>query len=76
VRNLGELVSTVIPHFRENPLISSKHEDFIKFARICEFMSGGGHREVDSFRKIVGLAMEMNPSGKRRYFGSELLGSL
>ena len=27
-------------------------------------------------RKIVRLSMEMNPSGKRKYFGSEMLSSL
>ena len=76
VRNLGELVSTVIPHFRANPLLSSKQNDFIKFAGVCELMSKGRHREVDGFGMIVRLSMEMNPSGKRKYFGSEMLSSL
>ncbi len=39
-------------------------------------MSEGGHREVGGFEKIVRLSMEMNPSGKRKYFGSEMLNSL
>ena len=39
-------------------------------------MSEGKHREVDGFEKIVRLSMEMNPSGKRKYFGSEMLSSL
>jgi hypothetical protein len=39
-------------------------------------MSLGGHREVDGFEKIVRLSMVMNPSGKRKYFGNELLSSL
>ena len=39
-------------------------------------MSEGKHREVDGLEKIVRLSMEMNPSGKRKYFGSELLNSL
>ena len=76
VRNLGDLVSTVIPHFRANPLMSSKQNDFNKFAGVCELMSEGKHREVDGFEKIVRLSMEMNPSGKRKYFGSEMLSSL
>ena len=76
VRNLGELVSVVIPHFRANPLMSSKQSDFTKFAGVCELMSKGRHREVDRFGKIVRLSMDMNPSGKRKYFGSELLSSL
>src|SRR6202522_1555141 len=75
VRNLGEFVSTVIPHFRANPLMSSKQDDFNKFAGVCELMSEGKHREIDGFEKIVRLSMEMNPSGKRKYFGSEMLSS-
>ena len=39
-------------------------------------MSSGRHREIEGFEQIVRLAMEMNPSGKRKYFGSELLSSL
>ena len=77
VRNLRDLVSKVLPHFRENPLISSKQNDFDKFARVCELMSEGKHREINGFGVIVRLSMEMNPSGKRKYyFGSELLNSL
>ena len=76
VRNLGELVSIVIPHFRANPLMSSKQNDFDKFARVCELMSEGKYREVEGFETIVRLAMEMNPSGKRKYFGIELLNSV
>jgi len=32
--------------------------------------------ERDGLEEIVRLAMEMNPSGKRRYIGSEILNSL
>jgi len=39
-------------------------------------MSEGKHREVEGFETIVRLAMEMNPSGKRKYFGIELLNSV
>ena len=56
--------------------MSSKQNDFDKFARVCELMSEGKHREVGGFEEIVRLSMEMNPSGKRKYFGSELLSSL
>jgi hypothetical protein len=39
-------------------------------------MSEGKHREVDGFGMIVRLSMEINPSGKRKYFGTEMLNSL
>jgi LAGLIDADG endonuclease len=76
VRNIGNLVAKVLPHFRAFPLMSSKHADFERFARICELVSNDAHLDLGGFEKIVRLAMEMNPSGKRKYFGGEILNSL
>ena len=76
VRNVRNLVAIVLPHFKAFPLMSSKQADFERFARICELVSEDRHLELDGFEQIVRLAMEMNPSGKRKYFGSEILNSL
>jgi hypothetical protein len=76
VRNVGNLVARVLPHFRTYPLMSSKQADFERFARICELVSRDEHLELEGLEQIVRLAMEMNPSGKRKYFGSEILSSL
>jgi hypothetical protein len=76
VRNIRDLVATVLPHFRAFPLMSSKQADFERFARICERVCDGRHLELEGLEQIVRLAMEMNPSGKRKYFGSEILNSL
>jgi hypothetical protein len=76
VRNVGNLVARVLPHFRAYPLMSSKQADFERFAIICELVSKGEHLKLEGFEQIVRLAMEMNPSGKRKYFGSEILSSL
>ena len=76
VRTIGDLVSKVMPHFRSHPLMSSKQADFVRFARICELVSERRHLEQKGFETIVRLAMEMNPSGKRKYSGSEILNSL
>src|SRR5450755_2303436 len=76
IRNIGNLVATVLPHFRKYPLVSSKQADFTRFERICELASDGGHLELAGLEEIVRLAMEMNPSGKRKYIGSEILNSL
>ena len=76
VRNVGNLVAKVLPHFRAYPLMSSKQADFERFARICELVSIEKHLEREGFEQIVRLAMEMNPSGKRKYFGSVILSSL
>src|ERR1700693_3969709 len=75
VRNVEDLVTKVIPHFRRCALMSAKKIDFDRFARICELMNQAAHREFEGFGEIVRLAMEMNPSGKRKYVGSEILSS-
>jgi hypothetical protein len=71
-----DLVAKVLPHFRASPLMSSKQADFKRFERICKLVSEDKHLELEGFEEIVQLAMEMNPSGKRKYFGSEILSSL
>jgi len=76
IRKVIDLVDKVIPHFNKFPLLSSKKIDFEKFEKICKLISEERHFEFDSFQEIVWLAMEMNPSGKRKYFGNEILNSL
>ena len=76
VRNVEALVTTVVPHFRRFPLLSSKQADFERFARVCETVSVRDHLQPDGFERIVRWSMEMNPSGKRKYRASEILDSL
>jgi len=76
VRNIDALVATVVPHFREFPLISSKQADFERFASVCEAVKDGEHLKLAGFERIVGLSMEMNPSGKRKYTTGEIINSL
>ena len=76
VRSIGDLVANVLPHFRSHPLVSSKQAEVDRFERICELVSEGRHLGLEGFQEIVRLAMEMNPSGKRRYVGDEILSSL
>lgn len=76
VRNVSDLVGKVLPHFRAFPLMSSKQADVARFERICELVHKGRHLELEGFEEIVRTAMEMNPSGKRKYSGSEILSSL
>lgn len=76
VRNIRDLAAIVLPHFRMFPLMSSKQADLARFDRICCLVSEDKHLELDGLEEIVRLAMEMNPSGKRKYFGNEILSSL
>ena len=76
VRNISDLVEKVLPHFQAYPLVSSKQADVSRFKRVCQLMREGRHLEREGFEEIVKVAMEMNPSGKRKYSGSEILNSL
>jgi hypothetical protein len=76
VRTVRDLVEKVIPHFRTYPLLSAKQQDVERFAQICESIHQGLHLTQAGFAMIVELAMAMNPSGKRKYSGAEILVSV
>lgn len=76
VRCVRDLVEKVLPHFRMYPLMTSKQSDVDKFEKICLLMEVEKHLELGGFIEIVRTAMEMNPSGKRKYYGDEILSSL
>jgi len=72
---VADLITKVLPHFREYPLISSKQSDVMLFERICRLIHEGQHLRREGFEAIVRTAMEMNPSGKRKYSADDILGS-
>jgi hypothetical protein len=76
VRNVKNLVEKVLPHFQAFPLLSSKQADVIRFDEICRLILDGRHLESTGLIRIVGLAMGMNPSGKRKYSGTDILNSV
>jgi hypothetical protein len=76
VREVRNLVERVLPHFRDYPLMSSKQSDVMQFDRICQLVYARRHLDLDGLEQIVLLAVEMNPSGKRKYSGSDILRSL
>ena len=76
IRSIDDLMSSVVAHFRAYPLLSSKGVDFERFARVCEIMQTRRHLEREGFEEIVKIAMEMNPSGSRKFSRSDILDSL
>lgn len=75
-RRLSNLLSVVIPHFRDYPLQSGKRRDFELFAEICERMARREHRHAEGLREIVRMAGAMNPSGTRGYSPEKILQDL
>jgi hypothetical protein len=67
IRSLKDLLVTVIPFFKEYPLLSSKRKDFEIFARVCRLMELGHHLQRDGIVQIADLASQMNARGIRRY---------
>ena len=76
VRDIRMLVEKVLPHFEAYPLASSKQADVVRFTRICKLVYEGRHLDREGLTEIVKIAMEMNPSGKRKYRESDILNSL
>src|SRR6266511_2407134 len=66
-----DLESVIIPFFERYPLISRKHEDFIRFREIVRSMQQKAHRTDAGFRRIVELAFSMNQRGKQRRYRIE-----
>ena len=73
VRNLSKILSNIIPHFDQFPLLTSKKNDFLLFREICFLMKRNLHVNRDGLMKIINIAYEMNESGKRKYAKDELL---
>jgi len=76
VRKLEDLLTKIIPHFCKYPMLSGKQVDFEHFAKVCELMKDGGQHTKSGMQKIINLAFQMNPSGKRKYKQAELLALL
>ena len=76
VRKRGDLLDRVIPFFERNPLLSSKHADFEKFALIVREQELGHHRTDAGFRRLLEIALSMNGGGRfRKVKWSELVAS-
>ena len=75
-RRLEDILDRVVPHFERYPLLSGKRLDFDRFATICKLMAEARHRDRDGLIRIVELAREMNPSGRRRYDTEAILVTL
>ncbi len=72
VRSLGELITRVVPHFEEYPLLSEKKVDWERFADVCRMMSAREHLTREGFQKILRIAGEINRSGKKKFLREEI----
>jgi LAGLIDADG endonuclease len=76
VRRRPDLLEHVIPFFERSPLMSSKRDDFEKFAAIVRSMDRGVHREPGGFSRLLEQALSMNGGGRfRSVRWKEVIGS-
>src|SRR5207248_4903388 len=66
VRNRDDLLRKVIPFFEAQPLLSSKQQEFLVFARIVRAMEAGEHLCSEGFDALKVLAISMNGGGRYR----------
>jgi hypothetical protein len=66
VRNRRDLLERVIPFFERQPLVSSKQQDFERFAFVVKAMSRGEHLTQEGFSALKAVALAMNGAGKYR----------
>jgi hypothetical protein len=66
VRRRDDLLTHVIPFFERSPLLSSKQEDFQKFAAIVRAMADNSHRTPGGFSRLLDEALSMNGAGRFR----------
>ena len=66
VRNREDLLSRVIPFFERCPLLSTKHAEFERFAKVVRGMALGQHRTRAGFEELLQEALSMNGPGRYR----------
>jgi len=66
VRRRSDLLTQVIPFFEAQPLLSSKQQEFVVFARIVRAMANKEHLTAEGFGALRDLALTMNGGGRYR----------
>ena len=73
VRRLDDLLEQVLPHFERYPLLSTKQRDVRLLEETCKLMKRNQHVTPKGIKKVITLAFQMNPSGKRRYTQNDIV---
>jgi hypothetical protein len=60
VRRRADLLGTIIPFFRQHPMLSPKQQNFEKFACCVELISSGRHKSAHGLIEIAEIVQTMN----------------
>ena len=67
VRATNDLRGKIVPFFSENPLRTSKQEDFEKFVSALSLMDEGAHLTIEGIAQIAEIAQTMNRRQPSRF---------
>ena len=73
VRNVEELMKIIILHFKKYPLMTSKKDEFDRFAQICGLIYSNHHLSLEGLRRIIKLSEQINVDGNKKYDRQDLL---
>ncbi|KAG2189659.1 hypothetical protein INT45_004887 [Circinella minor] len=71
VENLNDICNKIIPHFKDNMLLTEKKTHFDLFAKACELIQNGSHKSKEGLMEIINLTYNMNKDGKGRKLTKE-----
>lgn len=71
VENLDDICNKIIPHFKENVLLTEKKTHFDLFSKVCELLQNNSHKTEEGMMEIINLAYNMNKDGKGRKLNKE-----
>ena len=60
VRSLERIITRIIPHFDNYPLITQKKADYVLFRRVVEIMQKKGHLTFEGLQEIVNIRASLN----------------
>ena len=72
VRGLENL-QEIVKFFNQNPLQTSKRDDFEIFSKVLQFMKDGEHLKKEGLQKIADLASKTNRKVTRNLESSETI---
>ena len=67
VRATNDLRGKIVPFFSENPLRTSKQEDFEKFVSVLNLMDERAHLTIEGIARIAEIAQTMNRRQPSRF---------
>ena len=73
VRSINDLIKTIIPHFKQYPLKTSKAKDFDNFDQVCQIINSKHHLNPNGLRQIIKLSQNINQFGNKKLNRQRLL---